>query len=308
MNGWHSLVELERRCQKPDHRRVGNWMARNIARPAALRITRVVIPSGVTAHQATVVAGAVAMAAAVAFGVGTPLSWLIGAALWQLWYLLDHVDGQLARYHGTASLDGAQLDYLMHHVGNLVIPASLGFGLLTATDSRMGLVAGFIWGVALLLLGLTHDARYKAFTQRLKRLRGELRVVGGGGARPRPAPGPRPTLKGLAGYLARKACETHVVMNVLSLLAVAQFALGDERLVLGSVYVLGMSLLGVVLAAAVLFHSLYRESAEAEFAAWYRVPEGATLEFSEGWWTVCGATDHEDESRYQSNAGGSGSY
>ena len=107
--------------------------------------------------------------------------------------------------------------------------------------------------------------------------------------------------------MARKACETHVVMNVLSLLAVAQFALGDSRLLLGGGYVLGMALLSVVLAAAVLLHSLYRESAEAEFAAWYRVPEGATLEFDEGWWTVRGVAKGEDDDCYQSKAGGTGS-
>jgi hypothetical protein len=301
------LAELERRCQKPDHRRVGNWMARHVARPAALRITRVVIPTGVTAHQATLVAWGVAMAAAVAFGVGTPASWLVGAALWQLWYLLDHVDGQLARYHRTVSLDGTQLDYLMHHVVNLVIPASLGFGLLAATSSRAALLAGFVWGVALLVLGLGHDARYKAFTHRLKRLRGELRVIGGGGARPQPTSPPPRTPTRLAAYLARKGCETHVVMNVLSLLAVAQFVLGDDQLVLGSGYVLSMALVGVVLFTALLLRSLKRHSAEVEFATWYRPPEGATLEFEEGWWTVRAATAGDDDDCRHCNASSLGS-
>ncbi len=47
-----SLDDLERRCQKPEHRRVGNWMARRISRPAALRVTHVVAPWGISANTA----------------------------------------------------------------------------------------------------------------------------------------------------------------------------------------------------------------------------------------------------------------
>ncbi|MEZ6069144.1 MAG: CDP-alcohol phosphatidyltransferase family protein [Pirellulales bacterium] len=282
-----SIAELERRCQKPDHRRIGNWMARRVARPAALRVTRVVLPLGVTAHQGTLLAWATALAAALAFGWGTPLGWLAGAALLQLWYLLDHVDGQLARFRGTASLDGTQLDYLMHHTVNLTIPASLGYGLMAAGGERHLLLAGFAWGAASLVLGLVHDARYKAFTQRLKRVRGELVVRGGGGAHPQATmPPPRSPLR-LAVYAARKSCEVHVVMNVLALLAVVQVATADAALRCGTVYVAAMCLVSVTLAGAVVARSVRREEAEHEFAAWYRAPEGATLEWNDGWWTVC---------------------
>ena len=42
-----------------------------------------------------------------------------GVALAHLAFWLDHVDGQVARWRGTASLDGVYLDYLMHHAANL---------------------------------------------------------------------------------------------------------------------------------------------------------------------------------------------
>ena len=38
-----------------------------------------------------------------------------GVVLAHLAFWLDHVDGQVARWRGTASLDGVYLDYLMHH-------------------------------------------------------------------------------------------------------------------------------------------------------------------------------------------------
>ena len=55
-------------------------------------------------------------------GLGLACGWIVAAGLLQLWYLLDHVDGQLARLRGTASLDGVQLDFLMHHTVNLLVP------------------------------------------------------------------------------------------------------------------------------------------------------------------------------------------
>ena len=287
--------ELQRRCQKPDHRRVGNWLARRVSRPAALRITYVVAPWGVSANMATLGAWACGVAAAVMFGRGTLWAWVMAAALMQLWYLLDHVDGQLARLRGTASLDGVQLDYLMHHTVNLLVPLGVGFGLFIRSAEPLWLVAGTVWGVSLLLITLQHDARYKAFVKRLKRLRGELRVRGGGGGRPvAQPPVPRQTLSLLA-WMLRKACETHVIMNLLGLLAVGQLLLGDTQLLAGRVYLGATGPIALLVAVLTIARSQRNQSAEREFAAWYRVGPGDELTFANGWWTVQ-STDSEDSS------------
>ena len=278
--------ELQRRCQKPDHRRVGNWFARRVSRPAALRITYVVAPWGLSANMATLWAWACGVAAAVMFGWGTLWAWVTAAALVQLWYLLDHVDGQLARLRGTASLDGVQLDYLMHHTVNLLVPLGVGFGLFIRSAEPLWLVAGTVWGVSLLLITLQHDARYKAFVKRLKRLRGELRVRGGGGGRPEAQPPvPRRTLS-LVAWMLRKACETHVIMNLLGLLAVGQLLLGDTQLLAGRVYLVAMGPIALLVAVWTIARSQRNQSAEREFAAWYRAGPGDELTFANGWWTV----------------------
>ena len=270
-------------------------MARRISRPAALRLTRVVAPWGVSANMATLCAWAAGVGAAAALGWGSPTGWLLGAALLQLWYLLDHVDGQLARLRGTASLDGVQLDYLMHHTINLLVPLGAGFGLLARTAEPLWMLAGLVWGVSLLVITLQHDARYKAFIERLKCLRGRLAVVGGGGGRPEPTPPiPRSPVR-LAAWTGRKACEIHVVMNVLSLLALLEVLLealvADADLVAGRWYVALMAPTAAAVAAWTIVRSQHRQTAEREFAAWYRVPTGCDLVFSEGWWTVQTAGD-----------------
>jgi len=289
-----NIAEFERRCQKPDHRRVGNWMARRITRPAALRITRLAAPLGVTAHAATLGAWGCGVAAAAALAWGTPGGWLLGAAMLQLWYLLDHVDGQLARLRGTASLDGVQLDYLMHHTLNLLVPVGVGWGLFVARADPLWAAAGLVWGVATMAITLQHDARYKAFVQRLKRLRGRLEVVGGGGARPAPQPPlPRSPLR-FAARLGRKACEMHVVMNLVTAIAVAQLLTGDRGLLLAGIYLAAMAPLSAGVAAWDIARSQRRQQAEHEFAAWYRVPPGQQMIFRDGWWITQIAQDTQD--------------
>lgn len=287
------LAELERRCQKPEHRRVGNWMARRISRPAALRVTCIVAVWGISANVATLAAWAMAVGAAAAFGWGSTAGWLLGAALLQLWYLLDHVDGQLARFHGTASLDGVQLDYLMHHTVNLLIPLGVGYGLFVRSAEPRWLLGGLVWGVSLLLIGLVHDARYKAFIQRLKRVRGRLEVVGGGGGRPQAQPPMPRRPRALAVWTLRKVCEMHVVMNVLSALSVLQWLASDTDMVVGRVWLALVAPAAVLLASATLVRSQSRHAAEAEFAAWFRAAPPCDLVFREGWWIVEEAEDRQ---------------
>jgi CDP-alcohol phosphatidyltransferase-like enzyme len=271
------------RCQKPGYRLIGNWFARRVSRPLALRVTWILLPTGISAHAVTFLAWACAVAAAVAFGCGGSHGWLVGAGLLQLWYLLDHVDGQVARFHDRESLDGVQLDYLMHHTVDILIPCGLGYGLFQASDTRGWLVAGLAWGIGTFLLGLEHDARSKAFIQRLKRLEGELRVIGGGGGRPAPAP-PVPVgwLRRLA-WLGRKACEAHVMMNLAAGLALMTWLVPGWQ-VLRGVYVALMAILALSLALVQIARNLRRQAAESEFAAWYRAPEDQVLVLERGYW------------------------
>lgn len=281
-----TIDELRQRCPKSGAAHLGNWMARRIARPIALHITWVVIPWGMTAHTATLIATLAAMAAAVVFGFGTPLGCLIGVVLLQLWYLLDHVDGQLARYHGTASLDGVQLDYLMHHLVNVIVPVGVGWGLFINRAQPAWALLGFTWGLSLLSIGLWHDCRYKAFVQRLKWVRGELNVRGASGAAPAPQTAiPASPIRKLTWTL-RKLCEIHVVMNVLSVAALLTWGVSDTRLWFLSTAVIGMGLASGMVAVGGILTSLKRQSSEQEFAVWFQVPANHSLVAHNGWWCV----------------------
>jgi len=266
-----SLAELEPICQKPGFRLHGNWMARRVARPAALRVTRLILPWEVGANGVTLTALLVGLAAAAALANGSRAGLVGGALLLQLWYLLDHVDGQVARYRGTASLTGVYLDYLMHYVVHAACPFGLGWGLFVQTGDPLWILAGASWSLGATLLGLATDCRLKAFFQRLKWLEGAHRVQGGGACRPGPAAAP-PTLGRpfrFASYLAQKVGEMHVIMNLLGALALVS-VLSPEAAGRGAA---GLVALLAVLTPAVAAGRIIRAGAqglpEREFAQWF---------------------------------------
>ena len=96
--------------------RRGRW-----ARPAAVHGTWLAVRLGLSAHQVTLAALATGLLAAGAIGGGTRAGFVAGALLNLLAFWLDRVDGQVARWRGTAGLDGVYLDYLMHHAHALVL-------------------------------------------------------------------------------------------------------------------------------------------------------------------------------------------
>ena len=280
---WH---ELTRRCQKPDHRQVGTWMARRVVRPLAQAITWVLAPWSVSPHAVTLLAWAVLGAAAACLAQGTP-SWAVaGAAALQLWYLLDHVDGQLARLQRRETLEGTLLDYLMHHSFFCFVPLGVGWGLFSAENRPGWLLAGLAWGWGAWLVHAVHDARYKAFFKRLKRTRGPLHLCLDQQAAGMPGPEQPRGLGVLLRRLGRKLLETHVTMNLLTLLAAGEWLAGNGELALLRLYAGAMALLAPAVALGVLWREVRLGRSEAEFVRWFQPPPGHGWQYEPGRWSV----------------------
>jgi hypothetical protein len=266
-----TLAELRACVQKERHQEIGNWLARRVARPTAIYGSWLAIRLGLSAHQVTVAALLANLGAAVAIGTGERVFFVLGVVLANLAFWLDHVDGQVARWRGTASLDGVYFDYLMHHVGNLALGFSLGYGLAARSGDIRWAIPGFLMGTGWTLLSLHNDCRYKAFFQRLKSASGHFRVDGGAGGRPQPPmPWPR---RGRAAvtWPAFKACEPHVVLLALSALAVSAILVPSMWLWSWGVVVVVWAILAPVLGTARIARSVVQNSVEAEFSRWFQV-------------------------------------
>nr|WP_231935329.1 DUF5941 domain-containing protein [Micromonospora viridifaciens] len=94
----------------------------------------------------TMISVAFAVAAAVLFGVGGRPALVAGAVLLYLGFVLDCVDGQLARYTRQFSAWGGWLDTMADRAKEYVVYAGLGYG---ATH------AGFRYGWALAIAAMT---------------------------------------------------------------------------------------------------------------------------------------------------------
>ncbi len=264
-----TLDALRSRVHKDRHREIGNWLARRVGRPSAVYGTWLAVRLGVSAHQVTITAVVASAGSALAIGSGTRGGFILGVALAHLAFWLDHVDGQVARWHGSASLDGVYLDYLMHHAIALGQGFALGYGLAARSGDLRWAAAGFAIAIGWLFLGLHNDCRYKATFQRLKRETRSFRVDGGSGGRPLP-PARWPRVgRGRLTWPAYKACEPHVVLIGLTGLAAVAAVAAPEWPALWKVAVVGMAGLAPILAIGRAARSVARGGVEEEFRGWF---------------------------------------
>ncbi|HWE35825.1 MAG TPA: CDP-alcohol phosphatidyltransferase family protein [Isosphaeraceae bacterium] len=265
-----TLAELRARSQKERYREVGNWLARRVGRPSAIFGTWLAVRLGLSAHQVTLASLLAGLAAAGAIATGTRLGFVAGVALAHLAFWLDHVDGQVARWRGTSSLDGVYFDYLMHHAASLALGFALGHGLAVRSGDPSWSAAGFSIAAGWAFLGLHNDCRYKAFFQRLKREARSYRVDGGDGGRPAPpAPWPRRG-RGFWTWPAYKSCEPHAVLLALTALAPLAIIAPTWWLSAWRIGVVAMAMLAPTLAVGRSARAIARGAVGVEFDRWFR--------------------------------------
>ncbi|MEU7673988.1 DUF5941 domain-containing protein [Micromonospora taraxaci] len=117
---------------------VSTWSPYLVRLAARLRLA----PTGVTAISVLF-----ALAAAVLFGVGGRPALVGGAVLLYLGFVLDCVDGQLARYTRNFSAWGGWLDTMADRAKEYLVYAGLGFGV-----SHAGLGNGWALAIAAMTL------------------------------------------------------------------------------------------------------------------------------------------------------------
>ena len=135
MSLFSQIADSYRRTRKP---RDILWN-RLVARPLAAVLVVPLARGRATPNQVTFASLAVFVAAA-ALLLTLP-GWgglLIAVAVLELSYVLDCVDGQLARLRGTSSPVGAHLDFLMDELKAFLLVAATGVRLWRAIAARSG--------------------------------------------------------------------------------------------------------------------------------------------------------------------------
>lgn len=149
-----SIAEIYRRSLKPKDLRFNNW----VCRPTAAVIVYLLRPTRITPNQVTFLSFFVHLA-----GCASLLFWREPPGLWAaaligyLAFVLDCVDGQLARITGKTSTVGSYLDFLVDELKAFTLIAAVAGRLawtaapLPGALAELGVAPTVFW----LALGLT---------------------------------------------------------------------------------------------------------------------------------------------------------
>lgn len=109
-----------------------------VLRPISFYLTTPLINLGFSANAVTAL-GLVLLICGLAFillGAISALNFIIGAALVNVWYLCDCIDGNIARFRGESSNFGALLDFMVGLIYHTFLPVCLGLGLYWGTPEH----------------------------------------------------------------------------------------------------------------------------------------------------------------------------
>jgi phosphatidylglycerophosphate synthase len=177
-----SVAELRAACQPAALMRRGSehWAGRLYMRSLSIYVTRLLVPTRITANGVTWLMIASGLLAAAVITVPALWSAIVGLLLVQLYLLFDCSDGEIARWRRTTGPVGIYLD----RVGHYSCEAALLAGLGVRADA--GVIGGW---TTLGLLGAVLVLCNKAETDlvHVARSLAGLPVVSDDAATPRPA-------------------------------------------------------------------------------------------------------------------------
>lgn len=137
---WSEVAAIYRASKK---KKDINWWTEWVCRPPAAVVVYALANTRITPNQVTFASLGVCAIAGAMFALLTGHAWVFLAALvFELSFVLDCVDGQLARIRQSSSTLGHLLDFLMDEIKALLLYGCVGVQVWrTYEDDRMLLVA-----------------------------------------------------------------------------------------------------------------------------------------------------------------------
>ena len=140
-------------------KRTDGFVSRSLNRPISIAITRVLAKTPLRPDHWTLLMLPLPFVMAAVLASGTAGGFVAGTLIFHLASVLDGCDGELARLTFQSTRYGERLDNAVDQLGNLLLPLSLGFGLVAQTGR-----AEYRWQalacVALMLIGFGLAARF----------------------------------------------------------------------------------------------------------------------------------------------------
>lgn len=152
-----TIGELRKRCQPASKAKIDPLMEVVVLRPFSIYFTWLFIRLGLQANHVSFLGFLFAAAGSGCLLAGERLWGLAGAGLIWTAFLLDCVDGEVARYRGHGSARGTYLDYLVGMVNDGMILVGLAFyvSVVSGWDPRWTVVPSAFLALSEKLVGLT---------------------------------------------------------------------------------------------------------------------------------------------------------
>lgn len=161
-----SIKELRKICQSGKPTKGNTLYLYNYAlRKFSIYITRLLIPTGIHAHQVTLLMVLLTFIAAVMLATGSYQYLIIGALLLEFVKLLDDVNGEVARYRKEDGLFGKYMENWTHFITVPLIFIGLSVGVYSATNSILPILSGFAIVYAYLLHTAVDQCIYEPAVQ-----------------------------------------------------------------------------------------------------------------------------------------------
>ena len=176
-----SITELRKICQTTAKKDISNVYMRYVSRFLSIYFTRMLLPTRVTANQVSLAMIIMGFVSSLFFLSSAKATFFIGALLLQAWYIIDCMDGEVARYRHyketgsvvmdkkDASLTGMYYDMINHYIVNFLVPATIGFGLFQKTGSSFYILLGLAGSLAQVLMRAMYDAKCRALLTHLQK-------------------------------------------------------------------------------------------------------------------------------------------
>jgi hypothetical protein len=160
-----SIERLREICQKPVES-LNDLPGRLYGNRLSIHVTRAFLAVGVSANAASALMAIFGLAGAICLWFGRSAA-VAGFALLELSYVLDCVDGEIARYQRRTSLLAAAYDYVTHLVVKSTAYICLGVGLYRELRAPWVLLAAFVALLATLLQKFLWDIASILFCRKI---------------------------------------------------------------------------------------------------------------------------------------------
>lgn len=133
-----------------------------LVRKLSIRITRVLLPTGISANQTTVLGILIGLVGAALLAINEYWAQILAILLLQLSFVLDFCDGEIARFEreieGVSSgAGGAYLDWVGHYYIPALMTGALGWAVFDRTGDWWWLAAALV--IILSLVRVPYSAR-----------------------------------------------------------------------------------------------------------------------------------------------------